>query len=327
MTAIGMSGCALLGPRLPQVPADTYPEVTLANAARKVRVMLPDPAKGYYRSVRFDWSGMIARAEYKGHTFFGEWKEPHDPTGLDHGTGPAEEFNSTGFGFPGPLGYNAAKPGGTFMKIGVGELIKPTAEQYLFYSKYALKNPGKWTVRHGPDWIEFRHELAVGDWAYEYTKRVSLAPGQPVIVVERTLRNTGKLPIVSSHYGHNFLRIDDSPAGPDYVVRFPYAPVVQNTLNAYAAVVGHDLYFVREMAGAAVIPTPLGGHEQTPAHNWVQVDNTRTGASVRITGMAPVKVWYFFAVRNAVCPEAYIGLDVAPGQEARWQTTYELIVP
>ena len=50
------------------------PQFILKNDTLKLTVFLPDSENGYYRGTRFDWSGLVGQAEYKGHTFFGPWK-------------------------------------------------------------------------------------------------------------------------------------------------------------------------------------------------------------------------------------------------------------
>ena len=92
------------------------PQIEISNGASRAKLYLPDAEKGYYRATRFDWSGVIASLEYKGHTYFGQWFEKYDPKIHDAITGPVEEF-LTG---DAALGYADAKPGGTFVRIGIG---------------------------------------------------------------------------------------------------------------------------------------------------------------------------------------------------------------
>lgn len=115
--------------------ASAPPSVRISNGAITATVYLPDAATGFYRGTRFDWSGVIGRLEYRGHTFYSPWFTKTDPavrdfvndgTDITAGpqtaiTGPAEEFSTSGQG----LGYADAAPGGTFIKIGVGILRKP----------------------------------------------------------------------------------------------------------------------------------------------------------------------------------------------------------
>src|SRR3954468_4633274 len=96
------------------------PRHVLEGGGVKLTVDLPDAKTGFYRGTRFDWSGVVATAEVGGHTVFGYWKVTHDPANHDDVPGPAEEV-----GHAEPLNYTAAPVGGTFVKIGVGELVKP----------------------------------------------------------------------------------------------------------------------------------------------------------------------------------------------------------
>ena len=54
-------------------PAMTFPEATISNGQITAKIYLPDPERGFYRSTRFDWSGMIAGLEYQGHQYYGPW--------------------------------------------------------------------------------------------------------------------------------------------------------------------------------------------------------------------------------------------------------------
>ncbi|MDQ2898520.1 MAG: hypothetical protein M3Y07_01820 [Acidobacteriota bacterium] len=121
-----------------------------------------------YQGTRFDWSGIVASLQYKGHEYFGQWYDRHDPKIHDAITGPVEEFLSNDAG----LGYNEAKPGGTFVRIGVGVVRKPDEKGYRRFETYEIVEPGKRAMRSGPDWIEFTQELASDDgYAYVYRKQ------------------------------------------------------------------------------------------------------------------------------------------------------------
>ena len=114
------------------------PAADISNGQLRARLWLPDPEKGFYRGTRFDWSGSIANLSYQGHTYFGAWFVRYDPAVHDVAwipgnngyaagkasadVGPVEEFTGPGNSAP---GYDEAKPGGTFLRIGVGALRKP----------------------------------------------------------------------------------------------------------------------------------------------------------------------------------------------------------
>src|SRR5882724_12890556 len=164
------------------VSAEPAPEAEIGNGSVRVRLYLPDAKTGFYRGTRFDWSGVIGGLEYAGHNYYPQWFQRSDPGVHDFifdgadivagpctaVTGPAEEFVTNGKG----LGFDEAKAGGTFIKIGVGVLRKPDDGKYDPFYLYAIQDGGKWTVTRRPDSIEFKHVLAdpSSGYAYEYRK-------------------------------------------------------------------------------------------------------------------------------------------------------------
>ena len=74
---------------------ENYPSITIINDAVSLKVYLPDAKKGFYRSTLFDWSGIIASAQYKGHEYFGAWKYSHNPLLPGDIVGPAESFRNS----------------------------------------------------------------------------------------------------------------------------------------------------------------------------------------------------------------------------------------
>ena len=47
------------------------PQAEISSARLRARLYLPDTERGYYRATRFDWSGVIASLDSKGHSYFG----------------------------------------------------------------------------------------------------------------------------------------------------------------------------------------------------------------------------------------------------------------
>ena len=63
--------------------AATNPEAIISNKQIRVKMYLPDPVNGFYKGARFDWSGIIDKVEFGGHTFYGQWFSKIDPTVRD----------------------------------------------------------------------------------------------------------------------------------------------------------------------------------------------------------------------------------------------------
>src|SRR5215467_7756560 len=156
---IGILAAVLLAAQAP------FPQAEISNGRIRAKLYLPDPQNGYYQATRFDWSGVVASLEWNGHSYFGEWFQRHDSKGHDSITGPVEEFAG--------LGYDEAKPGESFLRIGVGAVRKPDEPRYRQFSTYEIADPGKWTVNRGRDWIEFVHEARTSaGYAYVYRKKL-----------------------------------------------------------------------------------------------------------------------------------------------------------
>jgi hypothetical protein len=301
--------------------AADFPQAEITNGPIKASLYLPDPKDGYYRGTRFDWSGVIASLEYGGHNFFGPWLAKHDPKIHDAIAGPVEEFR-TGTS---ALGYDEAKPGDTFIKIGIGVLRKGSEPRYAFSAPFEIVDTGKWEVRKGPDWIEFVHTLTdKSGYAYVYRKRVVLAKGKPELTLEHSLRNTGSRVIETFVYDHNFFVLDNLPGGPGFVVELPFELTGTRDLMGLAEVRGKQIVYLKELTQGQSVGTDIKGFGETAKDYDIRVENRKAGAGVRITGDRPLSSLYFWTARTTVCPEPYINLRIEPGSEATWRINYEL---
>lgn len=306
---------------LPVAPlwSEDFPQAEISNSVVRAKLYLPDAEKGYYRGTRFDWSGVIASLRYKDHEYFGVWFERHDPQIHDAITGPVEEFRTNGAG----LGYDEAKAGETFVRIGVGSVRKPEEPAYRGFHTYEIVDHGKWSVKKGSDWIEFTHRLdGKNGYAYAYTKRISLAKNAPELTIAHRLKNTGAKPIETDQYNHNFFVIDQQPAGPDFAVSFPFALRATQDLKGAAETRDQQLVYLRELPKGESIFTSIEGFGPSKSDYAITVENKKTGAKVHITGDQPLTKVNFWSIRTTVCPEPYISLHIEPGQETNWTLRY-----
>ena len=49
----------------------------------------------------------------------------------------------------------------------------------------------------------------------------------------------------------------------------------------------------------------------------------KTGAGVRITGDRPLTRFGYWSIRTVVAPEPYIDLNIEPGQQFTWTSTFD----
>lgn len=319
-----------------QTSTSRHPEAVLANDQIRARVYLPDPERGFYRSTRFDWSGVIASLEYRKHQYYGPWFTGTDPTVRDFIykdadiiaspqsaiTGPAEEFSR-------PQGYTTAQPGGTFVKVGVGVLRKKDDTNYSAYNNYDIVSTGRWMVEEGPGWIEFSQEVndAASGYGYEYRKTLRVPKGRPDLVIEHSLRNTGKLPIETVQYNHNFLTLDGAATGPDFVIGVPFAIQSPKPPDpAVAEIRGNEVHYTRTIEGENRVSFQLEGFGATAKDYDIRVENRRTGAGVRITGNRPLARLPLWSIRSVLSIEPFVDVTTQPGQVTNWTLTYSYYV-
>jgi hypothetical protein len=222
------------------------------------------------------------------------------------------------------LGYDEAKTGESFVKIGVGAVRKPDETSFHQFNTYEITNPGKWSVQKRPDSVEFTQTLpdTLG-YAYTYTKTVKLAADKPQLVLEHRLRNTGRKTIDSSVYEHNFYMLDGLPSGPDMVVKFPFEVHAAANLNGDAETRGNELVYLRELPRGSSVFTELQGYGDTAKDYDIRVENRKAGIGVRQTGDRPLAKLVFWSIRTTACPEAYIDMHIEPGKEFTWRITYD----
>jgi len=299
--------------------AADYPEAEISNGVLRLKLLLPDAKNGYYRGTRFDWSGAISSLQFQGHEFFGRWFEKYDPKTHDAIQGPVEEFFVEGKA----IGYDEAKPGENFVKIGVGAIRKPEEKAYDHFKTYEIADNGKWTVKVNRDSVVYTQALAdTNGYAYAYRKTIRLVPGKPEMVLEHSLKNTGKKPLATSVYEHNFYMLDQQPAGPDYIVRFPFDVHPQADLQGAAEARGKEFTYLKDVVQGKSVFTQMTGFGDSPHDYDIRVENRKAGIGVRQTSDHPITRLMFWSIRSTVCPEAYIDVKAGPGQETNWKIDY-----
>jgi hypothetical protein len=306
----------------PKSEENTFPKARLTNGILDAELYLPNTDKGYYRGVRFDWSGVIPHLDYKGHNFFGKWNPaPHDPYYHDAIMGPVEEFSE--------IGFDNALAEELFLKIGVGALLKPDDEPCSFLRYYQISNPGRWRVTEHPDYVEFIHELSdAAGYSYEYCKTILLVSGQPEMVINHSLKNTGIKAIETSVYNHNFFVIDQEPTNQNILTTFPFEIQAEGLgFGTIAHAQDRSIVYDRPLKeGENAFCGDIRGFGATPKDYNILIQNLKSGAEVRITGDQPIEKLIYWSCPTSSCPEPYTKLSVQPGDVKTWRISYEFSV-
>jgi hypothetical protein len=309
------------------------PQAEITNGVLRLRVYLPDTRNGFYRGTRFDWSGVIADLRYKDHSYYGPWFSKTDPSVRDFIydgpdiiagpcsaiTGPAEEFNPA-------LGFDQAKIGGTFIKIGVGVLRKPDNQRYGSFRVYELVYGGMWTVKKGLNFISFTQKLhnTSSGYGYVYTKTLRLVAGKPEMVIEHTLKNIGNRPIEGSMYNHNFLVIDKEFSGPAFTVTLPFKVSIDEDKNKDLALANsRRIVFLKALTGEDRIYTGVEGFGRNVSDFNIRIENSNVKAGMVISGDRTLSKLALWSIRSVLAAEPFVELSVNPGKETSWNFKYE----
>jgi hypothetical protein len=311
------------------------PSIRISNGLIDATVALPDARIGFYRGTRFDWSGMITRLCVAGQRFYGPWFDQISPSVRDFtydgealiastasaATGPTEEFDPA----DNPLGYDAANPGQSFIKIGVGVLRRPDAGKYDHYYAYDIIDHGRWhTYQSGSIGVVFVQELSDrrSGYGYRYTKRIELVEGSAQMIISHTLANRGRLPIHSTLYDHNFLTFDGHPTEKGLQLQVPFSILSDAAAND-AAVSGNHLTLERTPAIHESIAFGVRGFGPDATDYRMVISSADQRAAVTVSGDHALDKLQFWSIPRVVAGEPYIHIDVPRGQLVRWNYVYD----
>ncbi len=307
------------------------PTAEIDNGKIRAKLYLPDAADGFYQGTRFDWSGVIFSLEAAGHTFYAPWFTKRNPAVRDFvyegddivagarssTMGPADEFR--------PVGYDEAKAGGTFVKIGVGALRKPDTAAYDAFRPYEVADHGKWSVSKRSDSIDFTQVLKddASGYGYVYRKSVRLVKGKAEMVLFHSLKNTGKQSIETTVYNHNFLVLDGKGPGLGTVMTTPFVIGSERPPDGQLAELsGKRIVYKKTLTGKDVVSFPVEGFGDSAMDHDIRIENSTFKAGMSLHGDRPLKSINLWSIRSNISVEPFITVPVAPGKEFTWSTTY-----
>lgn len=271
-----------------------------------------------YRGSRFEWAGFITGIKLLrgNHTFcVEESRTPGEGTG---GQGLCSEFGITK-----PVGYDEAKAGDLFPKLGIGLLTRPDEAEYQFFREYQI-DPFEVEVRQVTDQaIEFvslpRECLG---YAAKIVKTISIEDNQ--LKIEYTLHNTGEKPIRTEEYCHNFLGIDNHPVGPDYSLKLPiqFKPWSDEAETMEDLVfTSSDVTWKRQPAQPFYFRLPGFDGSECP---WLwEMLHRPSGVGIRELSKFSVASAAVWGIGHVISPEMFIEVNVEPGLTKTWSRVYE----
>lgn len=315
------------------------PKARIGNGVLRATILLPDAERGFYRGTRFDWSGVISSLTLGRQEYYGLWFDKVAPNVRDYvfhegevvsgpntaTLGPAEAFDPAEY-----PSFTQAAPGAGFLKIGVGVLRKPTDGQaYSSFRTYEFVDGGVWASRASRDRVEFTHTLSNAEtgYGYVYRKTVRLVPGQPKMVMEHSLRNTGSRPIATTTFNHNFVTFGGAPTGAGLSLETAFKPQALRPARGGAARIERQkVVYTRALPDGDVYSISLGGFGPTAADNRFTLANA-AGAAVTTASDTPLSSFALWSIRPTVAAEPFVTLSAEPGQTVNWTYTYTYAAP
>ncbi len=231
----------------------------------------------------------------------------------EHGL--TDEFGPSGVGV---LGYESARTGQSFVKIGVGELTRDSNEQYRFSHGYPTK---KWFPTRVTEWrfdrLSVEQSGGLGDWAYEYRKTYRLRPADHQLAIRYELRNSGRRPIRFEQYNHNWFRVDEMPIDEQYSVQVAFA--VKSPDKPWCAL--NDDRF--ELLGTVRSPVYFSQRLMaTDRQNVIMMRHAGSRCQITVTGDFAPRMFALYGQQDALCPEILADKEVAPGKTVVWERSY-----
>lgn len=282
--------------------------INLKSDRLRVEIALPG---AIYRGSRFDWTGFITGIVLEDkHSFC-------VPESLTPGQGSGGLGLCNEFGITTPIGYDEAKTGEKFPKLGTGLLTRPDESDYFFFDKYEV-TPFSIKVSTDFDTAVFKVEpVDCRGHAVKMTKTISVKDN--TLVIDYRLENVGSKPLKTEEYCHNFIAVNNNNIGPGYVLKFPY------DINA------EDIPEIMNIKGSEIrwnnVPEKdfycrPRGFNSVKKHYWeLLYEPQRVG--VREYSEFPIQMVAVWGSTHVVSPEVFIDVNIAPGETQEWSRKYE----
>jgi len=285
------------------------------------------------------------------------WRQPHNSNWPESGVGLASEFGVGDDGeycyyrcgwlgvdgvTNGVLGYREAKSGESFLKIGVGELVKGTCpkcdstEDYRFNSPYQFAKQPKWKILEiGQHGITMEHEASINIFGYKLLKQISLDDN--VLSVTTTLTNLSVQPFRTAWYSHNLFSCDGTAVGPGYSVDLDLkgntVPLYEEPgtwswstpLQDYANITPYDdkvrVEMNRALTPGVRIKSEFVNDGSTSGGYTMHACGTKIRSELSKVGEQDGLSMYgynLYVERGTLSPEPQILIYLDPGAEASW---------
>lgn len=265
-----------------------------------------------YSGSRFDWNGFITGIVLDGKHSFCVPESPIPGQGSG-GFGLCNEF-----GINTAVGYDDAKPGEKFPKLGTGLLTRPIDESdYFFFNKYEV-TPFPVKIKNDDSTVVFEVEpIECNGYAVKMTKKISVEDNK--LFIDYRLENVGSKPVITEEYCHNFFAVNNNKIGAGYLLRFPY-DINPDCVPDVMDIKDREIRW-NTVPSKDFKCSPQGFHNAKP-HYWeLLFEPDRAG--IREYSEFPVANVAIWGTTHVVSPEVFININIKPGETKEWTRKYE----
>jgi hypothetical protein len=283
----------------------------LSNDRLTVKIQAPGSA---YKNARFDWTSFITEVILDAkHTFCA-------PESLVPGVGTFGNGLCGAFGADTSLGYDTAKPGEYFARLGVGLIKRIDEKPYsAFNMDYEIEPFETDFQSFGTRVVFQQHPKECQGYAARFLKEISIEDNK--LFIKSVLENKGDKTIDIDEFNHNFVNINRQPLGSNYILELPYTPDcdIQRGENV---ITDKNTISWKDNTGEFFGVFNNFNANNTNSHYWELTEKT-TGAKIKEISNFPVYAFNIWGKEHVVSPEIFIKIHVAPGESFEWIREYE----
>jgi hypothetical protein len=153
-----------------------------------------------------------------------------------------------------------------------------------------------------------------------------MVPGKAEMVIEDRLKNTGRKPIETTAYNHNFMTLAPGEDGVEIATPFALTAATPQPKDVLRFD-GRHMTYLRALTGEEQVAGELTGYGASASDNDFRVTNTKTGFGVRIRQDMPIQHLVFWSVPSTMGLEPYVTISLKPGEEKSWAYTFDYYGP
>ncbi len=288
----------------PAAGSTTYPSYVLRSSRLEVEIAEPGTL---YRRERFDWSGFITQITLdRKHTIC--VPEAVDGRGCG-GYGLCNEFAMLT-----AVGYEQALPGQLFTKPGVGLMPRRNLRHYFFSQPLPIKRFNLVTQCSDHSVTLIHEPLECRGYALRTQKTICVRDN--TLTIDYEAENTGSLPIQMDEYCHNFIAVNQRKTGPELTLTLPFKLEPFVITQGHFDFAGPAMYWPKtpDSVSHAIFHQPSNCSE-----SWWQMHDEQSGVSIQELNDFRWQRFAVWVTPRVVSPEAFIMVNLLPGQVQHWQ--------